>query len=75
MTDEDWHKAMLSKLDEWLHWKGDKSKRPSLFSHMYMSPENFIRWRETGFIAKETRICWVVFDDEICRQAWGQTSV
>lgn len=73
MTDDEWNSAMLAKLDEWL--SADSDTRKPLLKHMYMSAEEFIQWRETGQVSKVTRVCWVVFDDEICRRAWGQTSV
>ena len=69
MTDEEWHRAMLKKLDEWLAMH--KLNRPKLFEHMYMSPETFIQWRETGFVPKEPRLCWVIFDDEIYNRIWA----
>ena len=71
MTDQEWHTFLLGKLDAWLHWDGDKSDRPELFDHMGMSPETFFQWRETGHIAKETRILWVLFDDEVFERIHG----
>lgn len=73
MTDDEWNSAMLAKLDAWL--ADSPYKRRTLLDHMGMSAETFIQWRETGRVAKETRIFWVVFDDEICRRVWGDLSV
>jgi hypothetical protein len=63
MDDHEWNIAMLSKLDDWLN--NSPYARKPLLQHMNMSAEGFIKWRETGVVAKETRLVWVIIDDEI----------
>lgn len=73
MTDQEWHTFLLGKLDEWLHWDGDRRDRPDLCDHMNMNSESFIEWRETGIVPKVTRILWVVLDDNVFERIWGES--
>lgn len=73
MTDEEWHKTMLAKLDEWLNFKGDKKRdRPSLFDHMNMSAETFCQWRTTGHVPRETRVLWLILDEDVWERVHGR---
>jgi len=74
MNDAEWHTFLLGKLDEWL---GDDSRPTydSLLKHMKMSAEDFISWRETGYVPKVARLMWVIFDDECYDKIWGAPNV
>jgi len=69
MTDEDWQKYLLAKLDEWL--ATDNLTRDDLYKHMGMTPTTFMNWRETGFIPRETKLLWLILDDVLWNRIHG----
>lgn len=63
-TSDEWHLAMLQRLDKWLHWD-NAAKRPPVHKWMGMDAEGFIEWRETHVVPRNTRVLWTIWPEEL----------
>ena len=64
-TPDEWHQAMLYRLDAWLEKQQheDITSAKDLLKHMAMNLDEFTHWRETGEVPRVARVFFTLFPE------------